>query len=80
MDTVVRLSGGRLVATYCGACDTASGIAIWVGNRAVGALLGTAMRRLPWVAPAATGLGCTGLVARLRRAGRLAPRSVPVPA
>ncbi|MYW21044.1 MFS transporter, partial [Streptomyces sp. SID2955] len=38
MDTVVRLSGGRLVATYYGAYNTASGVAVSLGNLAVGAL------------------------------------------
>ncbi|WP_433453581.1 MDR family MFS transporter [Streptomyces sp. CA-142005] len=77
MDTVVRLSGDRLVATYYGAYNTASGIAISLGNLAVGALFDTGVRWLPWAALAGTGLACAGLVARLHRAGHLtSPRPV----
>lgn len=79
MDTVVRLSGDRLVATYYGAYNTASGIAISLGNLAVGALFDTGVRWLPWAALAATGLSCAGLVTRLHRTGHLAPRPVAVP-
>ncbi|MEU3829007.1 MFS transporter [Streptomyces sp. NPDC029080] len=79
MDTVVRLSGGRLVATYYGAYNTASGVAVSLGNLAVGALFDTGVRWLPWAALAATGLGCAGLVAGLHRAGHLRATPVPVP-
>ncbi|WP_328690125.1 MFS transporter [Streptomyces phaeochromogenes] len=72
MDTVVRLSGDRLVATYYGAYNTVSGIAIAVGNLAVGALFDTGVRWLPWAALTVTGLVCAGTVARLHRAGYLA--------
>ncbi|MFG2955031.1 hypothetical protein ACGF5O_15015 [Streptomyces sp. NPDC048291] len=78
-DTVVRLSGNRLVATCYGAYNTASGIAISLGNLAVGALFDTGVRWLPWAAPAVTGLVCAVLVARLSRAGHLAPEPVAVP-
>ncbi|MFF3820463.1 MDR family MFS transporter [Streptomyces bluensis] len=77
MDTVVRLSGDRLVATYYGAYNTASGIAISAGNLLVGALFDTGVRWLPWAVLAATGFGCAGLVAWLYRAGHLA---TPLPA
>ncbi|WP_427919106.1 MDR family MFS transporter [Streptomyces sp. cg40] len=77
MDTVVRLSGDRLVATYYGAYNTASGIAISLGNLAVGALFDTGVRWLPWAALAGTGFACAGLVARLHRVGHLtSPRPV----
>lgn len=76
MDTVVRLSGDRLVATYYGAYSTASGIAVSLGNLVVGALFDTGVRWLPWAALAATGLGCAALVARLHRAGHLATGAV----
>jgi MFS family permease len=79
MDTVVRLSGDRLVATYYGAYNTASGITVSLGNLAVGALFDTGVHWLPWAVLAATGLVCAGLVARLHRAGHLATRPVPVP-
>ncbi|MGW3448607.1 MDR family MFS transporter [Streptomyces sp. NPDC001076] len=82
MDTVVRLSGDRLVATYYGAYNTASGIAISVGNLAVGALFDTGVRWLPWAVLGATGFVCAALVAQLHRAGHLtsAPAAVAVPA
>ncbi|WP_210577135.1 MFS transporter [Streptomyces sp. GESEQ-4] len=80
MDTVVRLSGDRLVATYYGAYNTASGIAISLGNLAVGALFDTGVRWLPWVALAVTGLVCAGSVEWLHRTGCLAARPTPVPA
>ncbi|MEV6806641.1 MFS transporter [Streptomyces sp. NPDC051132] len=76
MDTVVRLSGDRLVATYYGAYNTASGIAVSLGNLAVGALFDTGLRWLPWAALTATGLGCAIVVARLHRTGRLAVQPV----
>lgn len=79
MDTVVRLSGERLVATYYGAYNTASGIAISLGNLAVGALFDTDVRWLPWAALAGTGLVCAGLVERLHRTGCLTS-SRPTPA
>lgn len=79
MDTVVRLSGDRLVATYYGAYNTASGIAISLGNLAVGALFDTGVRWLPWAALSGTGLACAALVARLHREGRLEARPAPMP-
>ncbi|WP_327304097.1 MFS transporter [Streptomyces sp. NBC_01298] len=71
MDTVVRLAGDRLVATYYGAYNTASGIAIAAGNLAVGAMFDTGLPWLPWVVLAATGAGCAGSVAALERGGHL---------
>ncbi|WP_030345847.1 MFS transporter [Streptomyces sp. NRRL S-1022] len=78
MDTVVRLSGDRLVATYYGAYSTASGIAVSLGNLAVGALFDTGVGWLPWAALTATGFGCAALVVRLHRAGHLVARPAPV--
>ncbi|MFI5751633.1 MDR family MFS transporter [Streptomyces sp. NPDC051644] len=86
MDTLVRLSGERLVATYYGAYSTASGIAVAVGNLAVGALFDLAARThapwLPWTVLTALGLGCAAALTGLRRTGHLhpAPAAVPVPA
>ncbi|GAA4306207.1 MFS transporter [Streptomyces venetus] len=80
MDTVVRLAGDRLVATYYGAYNTASGIAISLGNLAVGALFDVGVSWLPWAVLATTGLACAALVAQLHRAGYLVPRPVAVPA
>jgi len=79
MDTIVRLSGNRLIATYYGAYNTTAGIAVSLGNLAVGALFDTGVRWLPWAALAVTGLVCAGLVARLHRAGHLAAEPVSVP-
>lgn len=74
MDTVVRLSGDRLVATYYGAYNTASGIAISLGNPVVGALFDAGVRWLPWAALVVTGLVGAGLVEWLHRTGYLASR------
>jgi predicted MFS family arabinose efflux permease len=75
MDTIVRLSGERLVATHYGAYNTASGIAIALGNLAVGTLFDAAQRTgthwLPGAALAATGLLCATALAQLHRRGHL---------
>ncbi|WP_415948401.1 MDR family MFS transporter [Streptomyces sp. KLOTTS4A1] len=71
MDTVVRLSGQRLLATYYGAYNTASGLAIALGNLAVGALVDTGTPWLPWTTLAATGVVCAGAVVGLERGGYL---------
>ena len=77
MDTVVALSGGRLVATHYGLYNTVSGLGITLGNLATGAL---GLRPAPphawltWSALSATGLACAASVAALARSGRLAPR------
>ncbi|MEU5974918.1 MFS transporter [Streptomyces sp. NPDC047315] len=75
MDTVVRLAKGRLVATHYGAYSTASGVAVWLGNLAVGALFDLGAAWLPWVALAATGAGCSAAVAALHRRGHLTSRN-----
>ncbi|MFF2846243.1 MFS transporter [Streptomyces sp. NPDC058001] len=76
MDTVVGLSGDRLVATHYGLYNTVSGLGITLGNLATGALWDFAARHhmlwLTWLALAATGLACAAAVARLSRQGRLA--------
>ncbi|MFG3133544.1 MFS transporter [Streptomyces tendae] len=77
MDMVMRLSGERLVATYYGAYNTASGIAIAVGNLAVGALFDTGVAWLPWTVLAATGMACAGAVIALERGGALARTGTP---
>lgn len=80
MDTIVQLSGERLVATRYGAYNTASGIAIALGNLAVGGLFDEAQRTgtpwLPWVALAATRLLCATAVTWLHRRGHLTPYPV----
>ncbi|MFE9095882.1 MFS transporter [Streptomyces sp. NPDC007264] len=75
MDTVVALSGDRLVATHYGFYNTFSGLGITVGNLVTGALWDFARRHdalwLPWTVLTATGLVCAASVAGLARAGRL---------
>ncbi|WP_407565997.1 MFS transporter [Streptomyces sp. 184] len=73
MDTVVSLSGGRLVATHYGLYHTVSGLGITLGNLATGALWDAAERypRLPWLVLTATGALCAGALAALSRGGWL---------
>ncbi len=74
MDTIVRLSGERRVATYYGAYNTVSGVAISLGNLVVGALFDAGVAWLPWGTLAATGLLCAAAMAGLHRKGHLTPR------
>ncbi|MFI5801585.1 MFS transporter [Streptomyces sp. NPDC051561] len=75
MDTVVALSGGRLVATHYGFYHTVSGLGITLGNLGVGALWDVARRHgmlwPVWATLLLTGLACAGAVAGLARSGRL---------
>ncbi|MFE0423281.1 MFS transporter [Streptomyces sp. NPDC058953] len=80
MDTVVRLSGDRLVATHYGAYSTVSGVAISLGNLGVGALFDTGVDWLPWAVMAATGLLCAAAVTALHRTGGMAREPVSAPA
>ncbi|WP_198358723.1 MFS transporter [Streptomyces fildesensis] len=84
MDTLVRLSGDRMVATYYGAYSTVAGIAVAGGNLAVGALFDLAARTntpwLPWTALTALGLGCATALTGLRRTGHLHPAPAAAPA
>lgn len=83
MDTLVRLSGERLVGTYYGAYSTVAGIAVAAGNLAVGGLFDLADRArvpwLPWTALSVLGLACAAALTGLRRTGhlRLAPGPAP---
>ncbi|MFE1949479.1 MFS transporter [Streptomyces sp. NPDC059524] len=81
MDTVVTLSGNRLVATHYGLYNTVSGLGITLGNLATGALWDFAARHdalwLTWSALTLTGLGCAASVAALARTGRLTARPEP---
>ncbi|MGW4965442.1 hypothetical protein ACWEPL_50175 [Nonomuraea sp. NPDC004186] len=74
MDTVVALSGERLVATHYGLYNTVAGIGITVGNLLVGALLGSGR---VWVALAVLGALCALAVGMLNRGGVLTVRAVP---
>ncbi|MER7895228.1 MFS transporter [Streptomyces sp. NPDC096046] len=85
MDTIVRLSGDRLVATHYGLYNTICGIGITVGNLGTGAALDTAraagMPALPWITLCALGLACAAALYGLYRTGRLtAPSSEPLAA
>ncbi|MFC8429626.1 MFS transporter [Streptomyces sp. NPDC057253] len=86
MDTIVRLSGDRLVATHYGLYNTICGIGITVGNLGTGAALDTArtagLPALPWITLAALGLACAAAVHGLHRTGRLGaqPASEPLAA
>ncbi|MEU0342876.1 MFS transporter [Streptomyces bobili] len=76
MDTIVRLSGDRLVATHYGLYNTICGIGITLGNLLTGAALDGArkagMPALPWISLCALGLACAAAVYGLHRTGRLA--------
>ncbi|MFF5566504.1 MFS transporter [Streptomyces sp. NPDC012623] len=78
MDTIVTLSGDRLVATHYGFYNTLSGLGITLGNLATGALWDFAGRHhaswLVWATLTATGLGCALAVLALSRTGALAGR------
>ncbi|MEU4272960.1 MFS transporter [Streptomyces sp. NPDC026092] len=84
MDTIVRLSGDRLVATHYGLYNTICGVGITLGNLLTGAALDAARKAglsaLPWLALTALGLVCTAALYGLHRTGRLAePPSVARP-
>ncbi|MFE5934164.1 MDR family MFS transporter [Streptomyces sp. NPDC056470] len=76
MDTIVRLSGNRLVATHYGLYNTICGVGITLGNLLTGAALDAAQKAglsaLPWLALTALGLACTAALYGLHRTGRLA--------
>jgi hypothetical protein len=75
MDTIVRLSGDRLVATHYGLYNTICGIGITVGNLGTGAALDAAraagMPALPWITLCVLGLACAAALYGLHRTGRL---------
>ncbi|MFI8996689.1 MFS transporter [Streptomyces sp. NPDC053542] len=75
MDTIVRLSGDRLVATHYGLYNTICGIGITVGNLLTGAALDAAraagVSALPWLVLCGLGLACSAALYGLQRSGRL---------
>ncbi|MFJ4977347.1 MFS transporter [Streptomyces coeruleorubidus] len=83
MDTIVRLSGDRLVATHYGLYNTICGIGITVGNLGTGAALDAAraagMPALPWIALTVLGLACAAALYGLHRTGRLAAQPAAEP-
>ncbi|MGY5079169.1 MFS transporter [Streptomyces nigrescens] len=87
MDTIVRLSGNRLVATHYGLYNTICGVGITLGNLLTGAALDAAraagVSALPWLALLGLGLACSAALYGLHRTGRLAdpaPAAQPEPA
>ncbi|SCK09054.1 MFS transporter [Streptomyces sp. WMMB 322] len=87
MDTIVRLSGDRLVATHYGLYNTICGIGITLGNLLTGAALDAAraagVSAIPWIALTALGATCAAALYGLHRSGRLAapaPTARPEPA
>ncbi|MFI9027760.1 MDR family MFS transporter [Streptomyces sp. NPDC053560] len=83
MDTIVRLSGDRLVATHYGLYNTICGVGITLGNLLTGAALDAAraagMSALPWLVLLALGLACASALFGLHRTGRLAAPATPEP-
>ncbi|ANZ21219.1 membrane transporter [Streptomyces noursei ATCC 11455] len=87
MDTIVRLSGNRLVATHYGLYNTLCGVGITVGNLLTGAALDAAraagLSALPWLALTVLGLACGAALYGLHHTGRTAaggPAARPVTA
>ncbi|MFD0432749.1 MFS transporter [Streptomyces chartreusis] len=84
MDTIVALSGNRLVATHYGLYNTISGLGITLGNLVTGAMWDFAQRHhalwLTWTALTAIGLACAAAVTALAHTGRLAAGRRPEPA
>ena len=84
MDTVVALSGGKLVATHYGFYNTVVGIGILLGNLGTGAVFGTLrdadLGALIWVALTVVGAVCVGALYLLDRSAQLAPPPAQTPA
>ncbi|MGW3958516.1 MFS transporter [Amycolatopsis sp. NPDC005003] len=80
MDTIVALSGGRLVATHYGLYNTVVGVGILLGNLFTGSVLDLArdagFPAAPWLALAALGAGCAWCLRALGAMNRLAPAPV----
>lgn len=77
MDTIVALSGNRLVATHYGIYNTICGLGITIGNLLTGAALDAARAQglpgIPWLTLVALGSISAALIVVLHRTGRLAP-------
>ncbi|GAA3873428.1 MFS transporter [Saccharothrix violaceirubra] len=71
MDTIVTLSGGRIVATHYGFYNTLAGVGITLGNLATGWVwdvgAATGFPALVWIALATTGAVGTGALLLLNR-------------
>ncbi|WP_406256918.1 MFS transporter [Streptomyces nigra] len=83
MDTIVRLSGDRLVATHYGLYNTICGVGITIGNLGTGAALDAAraagLPALPWITLSVLGLACAAALYGLHRTGRLAAPAASEP-
>lgn len=77
MDTIVSLSGDRLVATHYGVYNTICGVGITAGNLLTGATLDVArangMPGLPWLTLVVLGGLSAAMLATLHHTGRLNP-------
>jgi MFS family permease len=75
MDTIVSLSGDRLVATHYGLYNTVCGVGIMLGNLGTGWALGLAaasgLSAVPWLVLLGLGLVCAAALRSLRRRGHL---------
>ena len=75
MDTIVSLSGDRLVATHYGLYNTVCGVGILLGNLGTGWALDLAAARglaaLPWLTLLVLGVICATALRSLRRRGLL---------
>jgi MFS family permease len=76
MDTIVELSGNRLVATHYGLYNTVVGIGILLGNLLTGSALDLArtagLPAAPWIALALIGTACAWCLRALDTANHLA--------
>ncbi|UUV28689.1 MFS transporter [Amycolatopsis roodepoortensis] len=81
MDTVVRLSGTRLVATHYGFYNTIVGVGILLGNFFTGSVFDLARRagwpEIPWLGLTVLGVVCAVGLRRLDRSRRLSGDLVP---
>ncbi len=81
MDTVVSLSGGRLVATHYGFYNTVVGVGILLGNLGTGWAWGVAQRagagELLWVGLLLVGAATTTALVGLQRGGMLSREPAP---
>ena len=77
MDTIVALSGNRLVATHYGLYNTVVGVGILLGNLFTGTLLDLArdagVPAAPWLVLTLLGAACAWGVRALSAANRLVP-------
>jgi hypothetical protein len=77
MDTIVGLSGNRLIATHYGLYNTVVGIGILLGNLVTGSALDLARAAhvpgVPWIALSLIGVLCAWCLRALDTANHLAP-------